>query len=221
MTVGVLVGVAVFVAVLVGVNVGVLVFVAVDVDVATGVPVEVGVGVFVFVAVDVGVPQAPPKTSENALAVPVSPPARSLTLIVQLPSAFCPSKALSALLGENDPVGKASASPAGPHWPSIAGNPPSSSNVSCARLLLLQPKVDAGTPGRSNASTVVPRGEVIDTATSPTHEWLMPGVVEAGSVDCVPSNLKLRSEIVPTPLTGIVKLTPVVTLSGIATAAPV
>ena len=75
------------------------------VAVGAGVPVNVPVAV----AVDVGVPDAHalPKISENALAEPVSLPALSLMLIVQLPFGFCPSNALNGLFGENEPVGNA------------------------------------------------------------------------------------------------------------------
>src|SRR5262249_14485986 len=153
---------------------------------------------------------APPNTSEKRRTEPVSAAALSLTLIVHMPSAFWPSNALSGLLGPNVPVGNALfvVVPVVSHWPSSAGKPPSSSSTSCARLLLLQPTVVAGTPGRSNAETVVPPGEVIFTRMSPTHEWFIPGVVDAGSALCTPSHLKFRSLIVPTPLTGRVMFTP-------------
>jgi hypothetical protein len=133
-----------------------------------GVPVAVAVAVAVDVAVGVPVWHAAPKTSENALAEPVSAAALSLMLITQLPFAFWPSNALNGLFGENVPVGNAVVSV--PHWFSTFGNPPSSSRTISARLLLAHPNVDAGTPGRSNAATVVPVGEVIVTRMSPTNE---------------------------------------------------
>ena len=68
---------------------------------AVAVAVGVAVDVFVEVGVALGVPHAAPKTSENALAEPVSAAALSLMLITQLPFAFWPSNALSGLFGAN------------------------------------------------------------------------------------------------------------------------
>ena len=195
------------------------------VPVAVAVAVALGATVDVDVGVALGELQAPSelKTSENALTEPVSIAALSLMLITHVPFAFCPSNALNGLFGENDPVGNALfvCVPVVLHWLSTVGSPPSSFSTICARLLLLHPTVETGTPGLSYADTVVPPGDVIFTIMSPTHEWLMPGVVDAGSALCTPSKLKLRSDIVPTPLTGTLIVIPAAALSGIATAGPV
>ena len=54
----------------------------------------------------------PPKMSEKARTVPTSPPAASIAVKVQFPSAFCPSKADNGLFGVKLPVnGPASVSP--------------------------------------------------------------------------------------------------------------
>src|SRR5690606_31435409 len=117
------------------------------------------------------------KISENLRAVPVSPPPLSEKLMVQLPSAFCPSNADIGWFGEKLPEGNCKdVVQAGPGfaWVSTDGTPPSSFRTMLARLLLLQPKVDAGTPGRSKTATVVPPGDVTVILTSPTHVWLTP-----------------------------------------------
>ena len=109
-------------------------------------------------------------TSEKALTWPVSPAPLSLTFSVHVPAAAWPSKADSGLFGVNDPDGNAAALPAELHVVSMDGNPPSSSRITCARLLLLHPNADAGTSGRSKKVTAVPAGEVSLKIRSPTHE---------------------------------------------------
>jgi hypothetical protein len=109
-----------------------------------------------------------------------------------------------------------------PHCVSTDGNPPSSSSVKAARLLLLQPFNDAGTPGRSKNTTFVPPGDVSVNLRSPTHVWFTPTVVEPAVPLGVPSNRKFRSLTVhagaPTTI-GI--FTPASALSVIATGGPV
>ncbi len=127
---------------------------------------------------------------------------------------------LSGLFGANEPEGNA-ASELAPHCVSTDGKPPSSSRVIAARLLLLQPDPVAGFPGRSIIVTDVPPGDVSFTIRSPTHEWLIPTVVDPGSALGVPSILKLRSVIVQVVPTANGMFTPAGTLSGITTAGPV
>lgn len=127
---------------------------------------------------------------------------------------------LSGLFGANEPEGNA-ASELAPHCVSTDGKPPSSSRVIAARLLLLQPDPVAGFPGRSIIVTDVPPGDVSFTIRSPTHEWLIPTVVEAGSALGVPSILKFRSVIMQVAPTARGTLTPAEELSGITTAGPV
>ena len=196
-------------------------FVGTGVGVGVGAGVGVGVGVGVGAGVGVGVgPPTHENTSENARTVPVSAVTLSLTLRVQVPAAFCPSNADTALFGENVPDGNA-ADELDPHWVSTAGKPPSSSSVKAARLLLLHPEPVAGTPGRSKNVTFVPAGELKVNFRSPTQEWLTPTVVEFASALGVPSNRKLRSVIVQALPTTTGILTPAATLSGMATAGPV
>ena len=193
-----------------GVGVGVAVGVAVGVGVGVGVGVAVGVGV--------GVTPAPVITSANARVNPISCVALSLTFSVQLPFAFCPSNADSALLGAKFPVSGPPLSPPVGHWEFTGGKPPSSFNVTLKMLLPLQ----LPAPGRLISVTVVPAGDVSLKTRSPIHEWLTPTVVDAGSaLAAVPPILKSKSEIVPTPPTASEIFTPAGLLSGITTAGPV
>src|SRR6185436_8839254 len=141
-----------------------------------------------------------------------------------------PSNALSGLLGEKLPVGNNNAElqavPVGLPCVSTDGNPPSSLSVSSPRLLLLQPVVVVGTPGLSKNVTVgEPSGGVSLKTRSPTQLWFTPQsvsfTVPSHTAPVSGSNLKFRSDTVPTPLTGMLIFTPAGTLSGNVTAGPV
>ena len=86
--------------------------VAVGVTVAVGETVGEGGGVTVAVGLGGGLPHGPLKMSEKARTVPTSPPAASIAVKVQVPSAFCPSKADNGLFPLKVPVnGPASVPP--------------------------------------------------------------------------------------------------------------
>jgi hypothetical protein len=176
-------------------DIGGLVGVGVDgIGVGVGVGVEVLVGVGVEVEYIVGI-------KHHSFNVPTNAISRSAAVSAQLPLRFSPSNALNGLFGIN--------------VPSIVGtpNPHSSSTglaASSSRIASMsvpeQPKVEAGTPGRSIMVTVVPVSTCSKVKTrSPTQVWEV--LMET-----------FRSERVPAATTGKASVTPVGSPSGIGRA---
>src|SRR5690606_14599283 len=92
---------------------------------------------------------------------PVSPPAASETVSVQVPSVLSPSNADSGEAGSTGPLSHGVVP-----GQDVSGLTLAASEKTTSMLSLLQPNVPAGTPGRSSRLTVVPPGLVrlIDTS---------------------------------------------------------
>ncbi len=137
-------------------------------------------------------------TRHHCCNVPVSLAATSDALRDQVPARVWPSKALSGLLGVGLPK---SAGEVAEHWFSTGPLTPSSS--SCTPMLLAeQPKVLAGTPGRSMTRALAAPWLRLKMV-SPTQVW-------------VAVMMRFRSTNVPTGVTTRVEVTPAALLSGMA-----